>query len=70
MLSDQWIGPVGDISLQLRLELINLVAQVSNDVLVGADVLRDHLFVRLDTHFDILGAIGVLERVDCLFILC
>ena len=60
VLGHQWVGSVRDISLQLRLKLVNLVAQVSDDVLIGADMLRNHFLVRFHSHFNVLGAIGIL----------
>ena len=66
---DEGIGLVGDIGLELGLELVDFIAQVSNDVLVGRYVLADHLLVRLDTHLNILGPVRVLQRIDSLFVL-
>ena len=69
VLRDEGIGLVGDIGLELGLELVDLIAQVGNDVLVGRYVLANHLLVRLDAHLDILGPVRVLQRVDSLFVL-
>ena len=66
---DEGIGLVGDIGLELGLELVDLIAQVSNDILVGRYVLADHLLVRLDAHLDVLGPVRVLQRIDSLFVL-
>ena len=69
MLGDQRIGLVGDIGLELGFELVNLVSQVSDDVLISGYVLANHLFVRLDSHLDIFGPIRVLQSVNGLFVL-
>ena len=69
VLRDEGIGLVGDVGLELGLELVDLVAQVSNDVLVGRYVLTDHLLIRLNAHLDILGPVRVLQSVDSLFVL-
>ena len=69
VLRDEGIGLVGDIGLELGLELVDFIAQVSNDVLVGRYVLADHLLVRLDAHLNILGPVRVLQRIDSLFVL-
>ena len=69
VLRDEGIGLIGDVGLELGLELVDLVAQVSNDVLVGRYVLTDHLLIRLNAHLDILGPVRVLQSVDSLFVL-
>ena len=69
VLRDEGIGLVGDIGLELGLKLVDLITQVSNDVLVGRYVLTDHLLIRLNAHLDILGPVRVLQSVDSLFVL-
>ena len=69
VLRDEGIGLVGDIGLELGLELVDLIAQVGNDILVSRYVLADHLLVRLDAHLNILGSVRVLQRIDSLFVL-
>ena len=69
VLGHEWISLVSNISLQLSLQLVDFITQVCNDVLIGGDVLADHLFVRFYTHLDILCPVGVLESVDRLLVL-
>ena len=69
MLGDERICLVLKVCRQLRLKLPDLVTQVCNDVLVGGDMLADHLFVRLHTHLDIFRSVSILQGVDRLFVL-
>ena len=69
MLRHQRVSPICDISLQLSFEFVNLIAQISNNIFIGADVLGDHFLIRFDAHLDIFSAICVLKCVDGLFIL-
>ena len=69
VLGHEWISLVSNVSLQLSLQLVDFITQVCNDVLIGGDVLADHLFVRFYTHLDILCPISIFQSVYGLFIL-
>ena len=69
MLGHQRVSLVGDVGLQLSFKLADFVSKISNDVLIGADVLGYHLLVGLDAHLDVFRSIGILQSVDGLLIL-
>lgn len=47
--------------------MFNFTSQVTNNVLVGADVKGNQLFVDFDPHLDVLRSIRILECVDRFF---
>jgi hypothetical protein len=57
------------VTLQLRLELLDLSPQVGYYTFVSADVQTHHFLIRLYLHFYVFGSVGIFQSIYRLFVL-